>query len=86
VSKAISVVVVGRSLSPQERTLLAHLEQCAAGDCRRSCPMRHRCWKSSTRLRPQAALVLLSGDLNPFLPAGRADSAGSSGDGGRLFE
>ena len=62
-SKAISVVVIGRSLSQQERTRLRSASQtplAIVGEF----PSAPQVLDELNRLRPQAALVLLNGDLN----------------------
>ncbi|MGE0885043.1 MAG: AAA family ATPase [Blastocatellales bacterium] len=62
-SKAISVVVIGRSLSQQERTRLRSASQtplAIVGEF----PNAPQVLDELNRLRPQAALVLLNGDLN----------------------
>ncbi|MBK9313952.1 MAG: AAA family ATPase [Acidobacteria bacterium] len=62
-SKAISVVVIGRSLNPQERTRLrsaSHTPLAIVAEL----PNAPQVLDELNRLRPQAALVLLNGDLN----------------------
>lgn len=62
-SKAISVVIIGRSLSQQERTRLRSASQtplAIVGEF----PSAPQVLDELNRLRPQAALVLLNGDLN----------------------
>ncbi len=62
-SKAISVVVIGRSLDQQERTRLrsaSHTPLAIVAEL----PNAPQVLDELNRLRPQAALVLLNGDLN----------------------
>lgn len=62
-SKAISVVVIGRSLNQQERTRLrsaSHTPLAIVAEL----PNAPQVLDELNRLRPQAALVLLNGDLN----------------------
>lgn len=62
-SKAISVVVIGRSLSQQERTHLRSSSQTPLAIVA-ELPNAPQVLDELNRLRPQAALVLLNGDLN----------------------
>ena len=62
-SKAISVVVIGRSLNQQERTRLrsaSHIPLAIVAEL----PNAPQVLDELNRLRPQAALVLLNGELN----------------------
>ena len=61
VSKAISVVVVGRSLSPQERTRLRTSSRTQLAIVA-ELPNVPQVLEELARLRPQAVMVLLSGD------------------------
>jgi pilus assembly protein CpaE len=63
VSKAISVVVIGRSLSQQERTRLRSASQTPLAILA-ELPNAPQVLDELNRLRPQAALVLLNGELN----------------------
>ncbi|MDX2032878.1 MAG: AAA family ATPase [Blastocatellia bacterium] len=62
-SKAISVVVIGRSLSQQERTRLRSSSQTPLAIVA-ELPNAPQVLDELNRLRPQAALVLLNGELN----------------------
>ncbi|MFN0113003.1 MAG: AAA family ATPase [Blastocatellia bacterium] len=62
-SKAISVVVIGRSLSQQERTRLRSSSQTPLAILA-ELPNAPQVLDELNRLRPQAALVLLNGELN----------------------
>lgn len=62
-SKAISVVVIGRSLSQQERTRLRSASQTPLAILA-ELPNAPQVLDELNRLRPQAALVLLNGELN----------------------
>ncbi|MGH9845149.1 MAG: AAA family ATPase [Blastocatellia bacterium] len=62
-SKAISVVVIGRSLSQQERTRLRSSSQTPLAIVA-ELPNAPQVLDELNRLRPQAALILLNGDLN----------------------
>jgi len=61
VSKAISVVVIGRSLSQQERTYLRSSSQTPLAIVA-ELPNAPQVMDELNRLRPQAAIVLLNGD------------------------
>jgi pilus assembly protein CpaE len=63
VSKAISVVVIGRSLNQQERTRLRSSSQTPLAIVA-ELPNAPQVLDELNRLRPQAALVLLNGELN----------------------
>jgi pilus assembly protein CpaE len=63
VSKAISVVVIGRSLNQQERTRLRSSSQTPLAIVA-ELPNAPQVLEELNRLRPQAALVLLNGDLH----------------------
>jgi pilus assembly protein CpaE len=63
VSKAISVVVIGRSLNQQERTRLRSSSQTPLAIVA-ELPNAPQVLDELNRLRPQAAIVLLNGDLN----------------------
>jgi pilus assembly protein CpaE len=63
VSKAISVVVIGRSLSQQERTHLRSSSQTPLAIVA-ELPHAPQVLDELNRLRPQATLILLNGDLN----------------------
>jgi pilus assembly protein CpaE len=63
VSKAISVVVIGRSLSQQERTHLRSSSQTPLAIVA-ELPNAPQVLDELNRLRPQATLILLNGDLN----------------------
>jgi len=63
VSKAISVVVIGRSLDQQERTRLRSASQTPLAIVA-ELPNAPQVLDELNRLRPQAALVLLNGELN----------------------
>ncbi|MGE0130942.1 MAG: CpaE family protein [Blastocatellales bacterium] len=62
-SKAISVVVIGRSLNQQERTRLRSASQTPLAIVA-ELPNAPQVLDELNRLRPQAALVLLNGELN----------------------
>ena len=62
-SKAISVVVIGRSLNQQERTRLRSSSQTPLAIVA-ELPNAPQVLDELNRLRPQAAIVLLNGDLN----------------------
>lgn len=62
-SKAISVVVIGRSLNQQERTRLRSSSQTPLAIVA-ELPNAPQVLDELNRLRPQAALVLLNGELN----------------------
>ncbi len=62
-SKAISVVVIGRSLDQQERTRLRSASQTPLAIVA-ELPNAPQVLDELNRLRPQAALVLLNGELN----------------------
>ena len=62
-SKAISVVVIGRSLNQQERTRLRSSSQTPLAIVA-ELPNAPQVLDELNRLRPQAALVLLNGDLH----------------------
>ncbi len=62
-SKAISVVVIGRSLNQQERMHLRSSSQTPLAIVA-ELPNAPQVLEELNRLRPQAALVLLNGDLN----------------------
>ncbi len=62
-SKGISVVVIGRSLNPQERTRLRSASQTPLAIVA-ELPNAPQVLDELNRLRPQAALVLLNGELN----------------------
>jgi pilus assembly protein CpaE len=63
VSKGISVVVIGRSLNQQERTRLRSASQAPLAIVA-ELPNAPQVLDELNRLRPQAALVLLNGELN----------------------
>jgi len=63
VSKAISVVVIGRSLNQQERTRLRSSSQTPLAIVA-ELPNAPQVLDELNRLRPQAALILLNGDLH----------------------
>ncbi len=63
VSKAISVVVIGRSLDQQERTRLRSASQTPLAIVA-ELPNAPQVLDELNRLRPQAALVLVNGELN----------------------
>jgi len=63
VSKAISVVVIGRSLDQQERTRLRSASQTPLAIVA-ELPNAPQVLDELNRLRPQAALILLNGELN----------------------